>query len=446
MKKALTILLVTMITMSFVFAGGSNETKNSNKQPEVVVMGNARMYAGEEAAWAKLAADFEAETGIKVVLRWQGKWNEVPQNLSTAKLAGEKVDLVTVGAGLINSVVARSGMLMDITTLMEPYEDRFNTGMLDSYIIGDRLWGFPYGNSAAGFIYYNKDMFRELGIEPPKTFSDLVAISKTIKEKKNIIPMIFRGKDETYWSNLFFYTFAQTSLNHPIEYTNDFLEGKRSFINQAEIDGINAIKAFFDEGVLTSDSLDTNGDGMKAAFLQQKAAMMHTHNFQLLQADCPDFELGIFEFPIIVDGTYSQAFGGPGTGVAIASFADRDNLDNTMKFVEFMLRPENANLVINCYKPVVDVVKGVQVIDDPNVAFLNEVLIPKTVPYLDWIWPAEVNASVCQVIPAVIAGRMTAEEGVKTVQDTLERIRRESDYTFDWWNGWTKDDWARVTP
>ena len=442
MKRILFTVLLTVLALSLVFAGGANEEP---EKPQVVVMGNARMYEGEEAAWEKVAADFEAETGIEVVLRWQGKWNEVPQNLSTASLAGEKVDLVTVGAGLINSIVARTGFLMDITDLMEPYRDRFGEGMLDSYTIGGRLWGFPYGNSAAGFTYYNKDIFNNLGIEPPTTYEELVEISKTISDA-GYIPMIFRGKDETYWSNLFFYAFAQTTMNQPIEKTNDFLTGKRSFSSPEEIEAVNAVVSFFEDGILTSDSLDTNGDGMKAAFLQQKAAMMHTHNFQLLQTDCPDFELGIFEFPIIVEGAYSQPFGGPGTGIAIPSFADRDNLDNTMKFVEFLLRPENADLIIGCYKPVVEVVKGINLVDDPNVQYLNEVMIPKTVPYLDWIWPTEVNAAVCQIIPAVIAGTMTAEEGTEAVQAALERIQRETGYQYDWWNSWTESDWERVTP
>ena len=442
MKRSLLVVLMTMLALSLVFAGGSKEASG---KPQVVVMGNARMYEGEDAAWEKVAADFEAETGIEVVLRWQGKWNEVPQNLSTASLAGEQVDLVTVGAGLINSIVARSGLLMDITDLMEPYRDRFGAGMLGSYTIGGRLWGFPYGNSAAGFIYYNKDIFRELGIEVPTTYDELVEVSKTISDA-GLIPMIFRGKDETYWSNLFFYAFAQMTGNTPIETTNEFLTGKRSFQSPEEIAAVNAVKAFFDDGIMTSDSLDTNGDGMKAAFLQQKAAMMHTHNFQLLQADCPDFELGILEFPIIVEGTYSQPFGGPGTGIAIPSFADRDNLDNTMKFVEFLLRPENANLIVGCYKPVVEVIKGVELVDDPNVQYLNEVMIPKTVTYLDWIWPTEVNAAVCQIIPAVIAGEMTAEEGTATVQAAFERIQKETGYQYDWWTSWTESDWERVAP
>jgi len=446
MKRIVSILLILAVVVGMVFANGKTETSSSGKQPEVVVLGNARMYDGENEAWAKMIEDFESETGIKVTLRFQGKTGEVVQNLQAAQLAGEQVDIVTIGANAINSLAARSGLLMDITDLMDPYKERFNDGMLDPYTIGDRLWGFPYGNSAAGFIYYNKTMFDELGLKIPETYSDLVDIAKVIKEKKGITPMTFRGKDSGYWSNFYMVFYAQTSNNQPLENTYDFLTNKRNFTSDAEINALKAMKAFFDDGILSTESLDTNGDGMKASFLQQKTAMFYSHNFQLLQKDCPDFELGIFAFPIIVDGTYSQAFGGPGTGIAIPSFANRDNLDNTMKFIEFMLRPEYANLCISCYKPVAEVVKGVKLVDDPNIKYLNEVLIPNTLMYLDWIWPSQVNSAICNAIPAVITGNMTAEEAAASVQKALSTLETQDDYVYDWWNTWTKEDWEKVRP
>ena len=88
------------------------------------------------------------------------------------------------------------------------------------------------------------------------------------------------------------------------------------------------------------------------------------------------------------------------------SFGCQQNVSDGEKIKEMLSRAgygftdatENADLIIGCYKPVVEVVKGINLVDDPNVQYLNEVMIPKTVPYLDWIWPTEVNAAVCQII------------------------------------------------
>lgn len=457
MRKLFAVLMVVIVVAGLI-AGCGNSNSNgakegsnppaSNGKQEITVLGNARMYDGEEDAWNEVAAAFQQETGIKVNFRWQGKWNEVPQNLNAAKLAGEKVDLVTIGAGLINSSSAPAGLLMDITTLLEPYRDRFNDGMLNAYEIGGKLWGFPYGNSSAGFIYYNKDIFKELQLNEPTTFEELAAASKVIAEKKKILPMIFRGKDASYWPNLYMSAYAQATGNKATESVQDFLAGKKPFTGDAEKQAFEWIKAFFDQGVLTSESFGTDGDGMRATFLQQKAAMMHTHTFNMTQEQAPDFELGIMEFPLMASGgqAFSQPFGGPGTGIAVPAFADRSNVPNTVKFIEFILRPENANKIIAAYKPTVQVVKGVEVLKSEIVDELNNDLIPKTIPYLDWIWPAEVNTAFSSAVPAVVAGKMTSEEAAESIQSALDKIVKERGYTFEWWTKLTEDDWKKLQP
>lgn len=462
MKRILAVILSVCCTLTLMVGcsgkdGKDSSQSNSDTQKnteitdskndgQITIMGNARMYDGEEDAWNEVAQAFENETGIKVIFRWQGKWNEVPQNLTAARMANESVDLVTVGAGLINSSVASSGMLMDMTDIIEPFRDKFKDGMLDAYTIGGKVWGFPYGNSASSFIYYNKDIFDKLGISEVKTYDELVDISKTIADA-GYMPMIYRGKDVSYWPGWFFSTFAQTTGNKSVDTIKDILSGKRSFVEDDVINALADIKPFFDDGIVTSDSFDTNGDGMKATFFQQKAAMLLTHNFQILPNQC-DFNLGIMEFPLVVpEGqAISQPSGGAGTGIAIPSFADRSNLDNTKKFLEFLFRPENANKIISCYHPVVDVIKGVNVLDEPIVKELVSDYTPKTVTYLDWIWPAKVQDAFCYAIPAVITGEMQPKEAAEYIQASLDDLVKNYDYTFDWWTKWTDNDWKNVTP
>ena len=77
---------------------------------------------------------------------------------------------------------------------MKDLVDRFNEGMLDAFIIDGKLWGFPYADASASVFYYNKTLFDELGIKPPKNYQEFLKISKIIKEKKGIQPVIFQGK------------------------------------------------------------------------------------------------------------------------------------------------------------------------------------------------------------------------------------------------------------
>lgn len=470
MKKVLAFLLALAMLLAMAGCGSTTEkpatndggvtdtdgddstaadTQNGTESGgKLVVLGNARMYDGEDQAWEEMIKAFQEETGIEVELRFTGKWDEVPTNLSAAIQAGEQVDFVTVGAGLIRSTCAPAGVLLDISTLVDDdVRSRYADGMLDAYTIGDKLWGIPFGNSSAGFIYYNADLFQELGIDVPTTYAELLEASKKLADAGKI-PLIFRGKDASYWPNWFFSTYAQTTGNDSIAQTEAWLMGEKSIAgDESVIDALNAIKRFYDDGILTQESLDTDGDGMKATFIQGLAGMMHTHNFQLTQ-DSVDFELGILEFPLITDDSsvYNQPAGGAGTGLAVCSYIDRDNIENAKKFIEFFTRPEWANRICGCYKPTVKVLDGVEIQESEIITKLNEELVPKTIMYLDWIWPAEVLSSFQSVVPAVVTGAMTAEDASQELQNAYDTLVREQEYQYDWWNSWTEEDWARVTP
>lgn len=430
-------------------AGGSSTA--SGAQRTLSIVGSVRRFPGEEDAWKSVIAKFEAENpDIKVNVRWQGQWNEVPQNLSAAKMSGEPVDLFTAGGGVINSTLAPSGSLMDMTELMAPYVDRFNEGMLSAYYIGDKLWGFPYGDADLSCVYYNKTMFDELGLTPPKTFDELVTVANTIREEKGIMPMLHQGKAAWFWPMWFMETYAQTTKNNSINEINSFLADEKQFTGEAETEAFAKIKAFFDNGILTSESLDTDGDGVRAAFSQGKTAMFYGGTWEyapLLSAmGESNIEVGVFEFPEVVAGVKPQHGGGPGDAFVIPSFAPKENVDMTMRFIEFITRPEIANEIIATYSPNVAVIKGVETVDTPIKTTLNDGIRPNTIAFLDWIWPAEVNDAFVQAIPAALSGQMSPAEATQTVQDALDRIIEEKDYKADWWNAWTPEQWAAVTP
>ncbi|MEL7658866.1 MAG: hypothetical protein AAGU75_23490, partial [Bacillota bacterium] len=77
---------------------------------------------------------------------------------------------------------------------------------------------------------------------------------------------------------------------------------------------------------------------------------------------------------------------------------------------------------------------------------LNEIIVPHTSVYLDWLWPAEVNDAFCQAIPAVIAGTITAEEAAAMVQESYDTVVIEKNYIYDWWNNFTDSQLEDITP
>jgi ABC-type glycerol-3-phosphate transport system substrate-binding protein len=163
------------------------------------LQGAARTVPGQEEAWDEVVAAFEEEYNVDVEVRWQGEWSDIAQQLQTARLANEPVDITTCGANQTNSILARSGLLMDITEIIAPFQDRFVEGMLGPYTIGGKVWAMPWDVASTSMVYYNADIFNELGLSEPTTYAELVEIANTIKEEKDIMPWVHQGKAPWMW-------------------------------------------------------------------------------------------------------------------------------------------------------------------------------------------------------------------------------------------------------
>jgi len=471
-KKIVTIMFIFVLLAGLVTAckpgatatnegaveeGGSNEGAVEEVGTEdqalgtgtLHIIGSERTYPGEADAWDEVIADFEEEYGVTVEVKWQGAWNEIPQMLETARMAGEPVDISSAGAGLVNTTLVRSGIAMDLTEYIQPFESRFSEGSFLAYTIDGKVWGIPYGASSTTGMLYNKTMFDELGLEEPTTYEELVEVSQVIAEEKGIIPMIHDGKAPWFWPIWFFEAYAQTTGNNSIQSVVDFLSGNKQFTGPEEIAAFEKIAQFYEDGILTQESLDTDTDAKFAVFAQEQAAMFYAGTWHLapVRAVVGDaFEIGIFEFPIVVEGSISQHGGGPGDCFIIPSFADPANYGLSRQFFEFISRPENATKILSNRDPLGPSIAAVPSTEtEPLANELVEEFYPNTITFLDWIWPVEVNDAFVAGIPAVLSGNMTAEEATQRVQDALETLIEEKEFQFDWWSTWTAEDWDKVT-
>ena len=110
--------------------------------------------------------------------------NLVQQGLIQATLAGvgPEIALLVPAAEPVN--LAARGALYDISQFDDFYEvaKRFQPNAIEPYAFEGGYYGIPV---TEGFqmMFYRKDIFAELGIEPPKTWDELTAIIPIIQRK-----------------------------------------------------------------------------------------------------------------------------------------------------------------------------------------------------------------------------------------------------------------------
>ena len=135
-----------------------------------------------------LLPEFTAATGIEVELE------VVPESDITAKMLLEfssgsgRYDVVQNNIIYIPGFL-KAGYIAPLDDLAQKFPANYDKadfvpGYLNTNVVDGKLYGLPvYGEST--FLMYRKDLFEEYGIAPPKSFSEVTAAAKTIKEKSN---------------------------------------------------------------------------------------------------------------------------------------------------------------------------------------------------------------------------------------------------------------------
>ncbi|MFI1285044.1 extracellular solute-binding protein [Streptomyces sp. NPDC020858] len=131
--------------------------------------------------WDKMATDFAKENpGIKLDVKLL-PWADIDREVSRMVKAGKAPDVALMGS---YSDFAAQGKLYPADELLSvTAEANFLPPLADAGSVGNTLYGLPFVASSR-LLFYNQALFTKAGIkEPPKTWSDLKAAAKALKDK-----------------------------------------------------------------------------------------------------------------------------------------------------------------------------------------------------------------------------------------------------------------------
>lgn len=111
--------------------------------------------------------------------KFEGKADESYAKIGQAVKAGNAPCLAQVGYGEIGSQFI-AGNLMDVTQHAKQYEGNYAAGPFGQSKVGEMIVGLPQDTGPLVY-YYNKDAFKELGIEVPTTWDDYKAAAAKAK-------------------------------------------------------------------------------------------------------------------------------------------------------------------------------------------------------------------------------------------------------------------------
>ena len=123
------------------------------------------------------AAEFERQTGIKVNFEQIG-WDIAWQKITTAFVTGEGADVFQVGTTW-NPQFAAAGGLEELNIAEFGGKDAFMKANYESTTYKGKCYGVPWF-AETRVLFYNVDMFKKAGVQPPKTHDELLEVAEKI--------------------------------------------------------------------------------------------------------------------------------------------------------------------------------------------------------------------------------------------------------------------------
>jgi N,N'-diacetylchitobiose transport system substrate-binding protein len=349
-------------------------------------------------------------------------WLEAPKKFQAALAGGDGPDVTELGNTETQGWAAQEA-LADLTDRFGGWAD--GRDILPDLVKNAQLDGKQYGvpwYAGVRAIYYRTDWFAEAGVQPPKSWDELVTVAKAVQaKKKGVYGIALPGNSELPFYSFLWGAGAEiaTGSGDTWEAGIDTPEGQR------------AVKFWTDlvrvHKVAPPAAAGWNEIDARTQFATGKAAMAFGGSWQqgAMLEENPDLEKVWGTFPIPgPDGQAAPAFAG---GSDIAVWEDSEIKDIAWDYVTVLLNKQNNQKwadSLSFFPVYSDLVGGSAYADDKIMAaFATSMQKTKLTPMTPkWVEVSR-NKTVTQAMnSSVIKGQKTVEQATADAAAEIESI------------------------
>jgi len=154
----------------------------------------AATWSGTEQANFKAVLDaFAKKTGATV--KYTSGGNDLPTLINSRLAGGSPPDIALIAQPGVVAEFAKKGVLKELTGgAAAAVKDHYSPAWRDLGVIDGKLYGFYFKVANKSVVWYRTDKFEEAGAQPPTTWEEFTAVSKTLADA-GITPMAVPGGD-----------------------------------------------------------------------------------------------------------------------------------------------------------------------------------------------------------------------------------------------------------
>ena len=243
---------------------------------------------------------------VVVKTQYAGSYDDIWTKLTASLKTGKAPNIIQLDSSLI-SVVVDGEVVVPVQNFIDKYND-FNPDVLldtvrDTYTLNGRLYSMPF-NSSTPVLYYNKTIFKEMGLDPtkpPTTLDEVLEVSRKLV-KKDAQGNIERAAITWPFAPWFFSEWMSTA-NESIVDNDNGRSGRpttSTFYTDTAVKVLDWWKQLTDEDLIINTTVN-DWLAARTLFMSQKVAMMVSTSadgsFQAAAARANGYEIGIAFLP-----------------------------------------------------------------------------------------------------------------------------------------------------
>lgn len=395
LRKLISIGLAAVISIALLAGCSAEETKTdsgveetktetasteNSKTEEKVEIEFFQQKTEAVDTYNKIIEKFQAENPNITVLQ-----NNIPDSRNVLLSRMASGDMPDVFSAYPNEsdfkVQANEGYMMDLTG--QAFLENANADVLNSVKISGKDYSLPISMNTVG-VYYNIKMFKDLNIEVPKTFEELIAAAEKIKAA-GIVPFALSDKDA--WTvgiqaNIMTGELMDAEVVPFFEgVTNGEKTTKDNEVMNTVADRILELRNYG-----TEDAAAIGYDQAIAMFATEKTAMFINGIWAIpsVQKANPDIEFAMFPLPATTEEGTKVIYG---IDAAVSISATTEHKEAALKFVEFLARPDVAQIFADNDKSP-SVITGVTMNFEPIKLLVDKLNENKSFQWLHFKWAA----------------------------------------------------------
>lgn len=370
-------------------------------------------WTDKQPQFEKLAAEYERQTGVKIVFDAsspnQGVYYTKLQAAAIANVLPDMVGIAGGGEFLARYILA--GKIADLTEEMNAgWKDRFFPPVLrDLYypegngygVAPGTFWAVPLSAQNMQF-FYNRDLFVRAGLnpdDPPRTWPAFLAACRQL-QSKGIVPFISGFGD--LWMNEAFLIVYAWHYNGE-QGIRETVTGQRSYQSDGwrqAMARVSDLAPFMTKGVVGTPNKDA-----ERAFCDGQAAMALNGSWavNVYRQMNPHLKFGVLSFPADPASPHPLYLRG-GVGAALAVSANSAHKSESIKFLKwFTDRPQVLTLV----KEGSDIPSNREVLGEIEDPVLKQFAagLQDLMPELQMSDPGEVHTEISRSVQQILSGQ-----------------------------------------